>query len=203
MTTGGEGGMLTTSDPATRERAWSYRDHGRSCETAYSLAADAGYQWIYNSVGTNWRLTEMQAELGRRLLKRMDAGIRRRRELALQLHEAFGSISALRTPSPPTHVEHVYYRFYTFVRPERLREDWNRDRILSAIRAEGVPGFAGSCPEVYREEAYASWRPVQPCRIAEELGETSLAFLVHPTIAGADIEDTIRAVQRVMEHASA
>jgi hypothetical protein len=203
MSTGGEGGMLTANDDEAWGRAWSYRDHGKSHEAVHERGHSPGYQWIYESSGTNWRLTEMQSALGRRLLSRLDASVERRTELAGKLEDGFAAIPALRTTPPPEHVRHAYYRFYAFVRPERVRPGWDRDRIMAAIQAEGIPCYVGSCPEIYREQAFAAIRPPQRLKVAQELGETSLAFLVHPTLSDSDIDDAIAAVRKVMGHASA
>ena len=202
MTTGGEGGMMTTNDCAVWERAWSYRDHGRDFAAVSAEDHPPGYRWLYGSLGTNWRLTEMQSAMGRRMLARVGGFVRRRREIAGWLRKAWENIPALRTPVPSSEVEHSYYRFYAFVRPERLIPGWDRDRIMRAITAEGVPCFSGGCPEIYRERAFEAYRPPLRLKVARELGETSLAFLVHPTMADADVSDTITAVQKVMEHAS-
>jgi dTDP-4-amino-4,6-dideoxygalactose transaminase len=202
MTTGGEGGMMTTDDHAVWERAWSYRDHGRDFAAASSAEHLPGYRWIYHSLGTNWRMTEMQSALGRRGLDRVQAGVRRRKDHALRLSDALAAIPGLRTPLPPEHVGAAYYRFYTFVRPDHLREGWDRDRILTAIEAEGIPCFSGGCPEIYRERAFTSYRPPHRLKVAQELGETSLAFLVHPTLNDGDIDDTIAAIRKVMDQAS-
>jgi dTDP-4-amino-4,6-dideoxygalactose transaminase len=203
MTTAGEGGMLTTNIASAFDKAWSFRDHGRAREVAQSGEQIPGYRWVYNTMGTNWRLTEVQSAVGRRKLERLEASVGRRRELAGRLNQALAAIPALRTPRPPQGVEHAYYRCYTFVRRERLRPGWDRNRILSAIAAEGVPCLSGSCPEIYREKAFARFQPQRELRVARELGETSLAFLVHPTLIESDIQDMVEAVHKVMHHASA
>ena len=202
MTTGGEGGMMTTNDRAVWERAWSYRDHGRDFAAVSTEVHQPGYRWVYSSLGTNWRLTELQSALGRRMLARVEASVGRRREIAARLSEAWANIQALRTPEPTSEVEHAYYRYYAFVRPERLMPDWDRNRVMRAISAEGVPCFSGGCPEIYREKAFETYRPAHRLKVAQELGETSLAFLVHPTMTDPDVNDTITAVKKVMEHAS-
>jgi dTDP-4-amino-4,6-dideoxygalactose transaminase len=203
MTTGGEGGMLTTDDSAVWERAWSYRDHGRRFESREQQPSGSAYRWVYDTVGTNWRLTEMQSAIGRCLLNRLESSVERRREIAAKLSHAFAEIPALRVTLPLSGIEHAYYRYYAFVRPERLRDGWSRDAILAAINAEGIPCFSGSCPEIYREKAFAAFRPSPPFKTAQELGETSLAFLTHPTIRDSDVLDVIHGVQKVMRHASA
>ena len=203
MTTAGEGGMLTTNLSWVYEAAWSFRDHGRSREAAASPARAPGYRWVYNTVGTNWRLTEVQSAIGRCKLRRLAASAGRRRQLAGKLNEALATISALRTPRPPQEVEHAYYRCYSFIRSEKLRPGWSRNRILAAITAEGIPCYSGSCPEIYREKAFAQFRPENDMVAAKELGEASLAFLVHPTLSEKEMEDTVEAVRKVMAHASA
>jgi dTDP-4-amino-4,6-dideoxygalactose transaminase len=202
MTTGGEGGMLVTNDSTVWERAWKYRDHGRKLEPAAATQLTSGYRWIYDSVGTNWRLTEMQSAIGRSLLKRVVSSVQRRQQIAAKLNEAFSAIPALRLTLPPLDIEHAYYRYYAFIRPERVRDDWNRNRIAEAVNAEGIPCFSGSCPEIYREAAFAAYRPPKPFKAAQELAETSLAFLVHRTVQDSDVGDVIDAVQKVMTHAS-
>ncbi len=84
--------------------------------------------------------------------------------------------------------------------PERLAPDWSRDRIVEAINAEGVPCYLGSCSEVYLEKASdgTGWRPAERLPIARELGETSIMFLVHPTLTQAEVDKTCEVVRRVM-----
>jgi len=203
MTTGGEGGMMITNDLRVWESAWSYRDHGRRNEGLKSQEKGLVYRQVYDTVGTNWRMTEMQSAIGRSLLNTVVSSVERRRKIATRLNEAFAGIPALRLTLPPAEVEHAYYRYYVFVRPERLRDGWNRERILAAIGAEGIPCFSGSCPEIYEEKGFADYRPPQPSKVARELGETSLALLAHPTIRDSDVSDVIHAVEKVMAHASA
>ena len=202
MTTGGEGGMITTNDDALWRRAWSYKDHGKSYDAVYQRERRPGFRWLHESFGTNWRLTEMQSALGRQMLRKLDAYVERRRQLAGMLNEACTAIPALRTVVPGNDVQHSYYRHYVFVRPENLRSDWDRDRIVAAVEAEGVPCSSGSCSEIYLEKAFDGIRPMGRLPVARELGETSLMLLVHPTLADSDIRDTITAVQKVMGHAS-
>jgi hypothetical protein len=91
-----------------------------------------------------------------------------------------------------------------FVEPEHLREGWTRDRIIAAIMAEGVPCFSGSCPEIYLEQVVsrAGVAPAARLPVAKQLGETSLCFLVHPTLDEEDMESIYAAVQKVFKAAS-
>lgn len=203
MTTGGEGGMVTTNDKTVWEKAWSYKDHGKSHEAVHNREHPPGFRWLHESFGTNWRLTEFQSALGRTLLRKLPRMLDVRRKNAAILTEGFTKHDALRVPQPPSHIGHSYYKYYAFVRPEKLRTGWTRDRILRAIVAEGIPCFTGSCSEIYLEKAFtAELRPPERLTVARELGETSLMFLVHPTLSEIDMRDTCRAVGKVLDVAT-
>lgn len=202
MTTGGEGGMLTTHDEALWSRAWAFKDHGKSYDAVYRRPHPSGYRWLHESFGTNWRLTEMQSAIGRVLLRKLPQFVEKRRALAGILTERFSSIPALRITVPPADVTHSYYKYYVFLRRERVAPDWDRQRIVDAINAEGVPCFAGSCSEIYLEKAFPpEFRPPERLPVAKELGETALMFLVHPTLNERDMQDTADAVEKVLAFA--
>lgn len=204
MTTGGEGGMVTTNDEELWQRSWSYKDHGKSYDAVYRRQHPAGFRWLHESFGTNWRLTEMQSTLGRACVRKLPGWVATRRSYASRLTNCFRGLPGLRVTEPPPAVAHSYYKYYTFVRPERLRDGWNRDRIVSDISAAGVPCFSGSCSEIYLEKAFPpSMRPAQPLPIARELGDTSLMFLVHPTLTAQHIEYVCDTVNKVMGRATA
>ncbi|SDJ09468.1 DegT/DnrJ/EryC1/StrS family aminotransferase [Billgrantia gudaonensis] len=204
MTTGGEGGMVTTNDEALWRRMWAYKDHGKSWAAVYEREHPPGFRWLHESFGTNWRLTEMQAAIGRIQLARMPEWKAARQANARRIWQAAGECPALRVPAIPEHVEHAAYKCYVFVRPENLKPDWNRDRIMGEIVARGVPCFSGSCSEVYREKAFegTGWRPERPLPVARELGETSLMFLCHPTLTEVEIDETCRVLGEVMVEAA-
>jgi dTDP-4-amino-4,6-dideoxygalactose transaminase len=204
LTTGGEGGLVTTNDEHLWNRAWSYKDHGKSYTAVFRREHSPGFRWLHESFGTNWRLTEMQSALGRVILRKLPEWVAIRRKYAARLTECFRSLPALRVTEPPSDIEHSYYKYYVFVRPERLRLGWDRDRIMSEITAAGVPCFSGSCSEIYLERAFTEeLRPHQCLPVARELGETSLMFLVHPTLLDVHIEMTCDVVKRVLEVATA
>jgi hypothetical protein len=203
MTTGGEGGMLLTNDEALWEKAWAFKDHGKSYDAVYHRQHPAGFRWLHESFGTNGRLTEMQAAIGRQQLRKLPEWVAIRQRNAMILTEAFSRIKGLRVTCPPENIRHSYYKYYVFVRPERLREGWDRDRIMNAVTAGGAPCFSGSCSEVYMEKAFdgEGLRPATRLPVAKELGETSLMFLVHPTLTGKDMMSVASIVGKVMSEA--
>jgi len=119
------------------------------------------------------------------------------------LNRAAAECPALRVTEPPDRIGHAYYKWYVFVRPDRLRSGWDRDRVMLALEAEGIPCGTGSCPELYLEEAFpAELRPPQRLPVARELGETSLMLMVHPTLDRTDVDDSAEALVKVMEAAT-
>ena len=203
LTTGGEGGMLVTDDSALWERAWSYKDHGKSFDAVYHREHGPGFRWLHESFGTNWRMTEMQGALGRAILPKIPQQVELRREYAQLLNDRLARVPGLRLTIPPEQVLHAYYKFYAFVEPAQLKPGWDRDRIMAAISAEGVPTFSGSCSEIYLEKAFPEeWRPQHRLPVARELGETSLMFMVHPTLSRQEIEDTATAIEKVLRAAT-
>jgi dTDP-4-amino-4,6-dideoxygalactose transaminase len=202
MTTGGEGGMLTTNDDTVWETAWAFKDHGKSYRAVYGREHPPGFRWLHESFGTNWRMTEMQSAIGIVQLGKLPAWIARRREYAAILSEHLSGTPGLRISRPPSHIGHAYYKYYAFIVPQALRPGWDRDRILREIGERGVPCFSGSCSEVYLEKAFSpELRPKERLTTARELGESSLMLLVHPTLTLENIFQTVTAVREVMSHA--
>ncbi|MCC5888482.1 MAG: DegT/DnrJ/EryC1/StrS aminotransferase family protein [Gammaproteobacteria bacterium] len=215
MTTGGEGGMVTTNDSDLWRRMWSYKDHGKSFEAVYAREHPPGFRWLHESFGTNWRMTEMQAAIGRIQLTRMADWTARRNAHTQAIHSALAPFSGgngpIRLPTfqcagctPSEGCQHAQYKAYAYIRPEGLADGWTRDRIVEAINARGVPCYQGSCSEVYREKAFegTGWQPQSSLPIAEELGATSLMFLVHPTLTDAEIQQTQTAISATLKEAA-
>lgn len=205
MTTGGEGGMVTTNDKALWSMMWSFKDHGKSWEAVYERQHAPGFRWVHESFGTNWRMLEMQAAIGRIQLGRMAAWTQRRTEIATGLTDALARFpDAVRVPRPSAELRHAYYRLYAYIRPDGLRDGWNRDRIVEALVTAGVQVFHGTCSEVYLEKAFdnSGFRPPERLPIARELGETSLMFLTHPTMGDEELSRACDAIVRVLGEAT-
>jgi len=212
MTTGGEGGMLVTNNTDIWQKVWSFKDHGKDYDEVFRQNHDPGFRWLVNSFGTNARMTEMQAAMGCVQLKKLDGWVKKRRTYADQLNSAFEDIPGLRITIPGSAYYHSYYKYYVFVEPEAVKGGWNRDMIIAALNTAGVPCNTGICPEIYREKAFKK----DNCRIqgavkntsgqaclpvARRLGETSIMFMVHPTLTRASINYVIDQVQQVMKKA--
>ncbi|WP_180050420.1 DegT/DnrJ/EryC1/StrS aminotransferase family protein [Acinetobacter sp. YH12105] len=200
MTTGGEGGMVTTNDETLWKKMWSYKDHGKNFDSIYNKQHPPGFRWLHDSFGTNWRMMEMQAVIGRIQLKMMPEWTAKRMANMEKIYAAFADSPYFSVHRPSDEYVHAAYKCYVQVNTDRLPEGWSRDRIMAEMNALGVPCFSGSCSEVYLEHAFdgTAWRPTQRLQNAQKLGETSLMFLVHPTLTENNIQTTESAIQQII-----
>lgn len=216
MTTGGEGGMVTTNDETLWRKMWAYKDHGKSYEAIYEKKHPSGFKWLHESFGSNFRMIEIQAVIGRIQLKRMREWNAKRNEITLSILKAFEPFKAIRVPkfqcnrecikdcSSLSQCRHAQYKCYVYVDHAHLKEDWSRDRIIQEIEMRGVPCFPGGCSEVYLEKAFegTGFTPKNRLPIAKILGDTSLMFLAHPTLTEENIKMTKEAIVDVLKSAS-
>tara|TARA_X000001036_G_C20663136_1_gene799725 strand:+ start:55 stop:1245 length:1191 start_codon:yes stop_codon:yes gene_type:complete len=211
MTTGGEGGMVTTNDESLWLKMWEYKDHGKSYDAVYKRKHPEGFKWIHESFGTNWRMTEMQGAIGRIQLTRMSKWTQLRNRNAAILSKVFAKFSGkdnfLRIPQLEFDQQsvHAYYKYYVFVKKELMKDDWDRDRVIAEINSKGVPCMHGSCSEIYLEKAFdnSDYRPDERLPSAKELGETSIVFLVHPTLNEKEMNDIAQVATSIFEKAIA
>ncbi|MDC1279841.1 DegT/DnrJ/EryC1/StrS aminotransferase family protein [Pelagibacteraceae bacterium] len=205
ITTGGEGGMVTTNNKSLWSKMWSYKDHGKSYKAVYEKKHADGFRWVNESFGTNWRMTEMQGIIGRIQLKRISNWRTNRIANANKIWDTAKKCKGLRVPSIPNHIEHAAYKCYIFVKLKELKKGWSRDKIIKEINKLGVPCYSGACPEVYLEKAFdnTGFRPKERLVNTKELGETALMFLIHPTLTKDEIQQTCNAITSVMNLATA
>ena len=205
MTTGGEGGMVTTDNEALWSRMWSYKDHGKDWDAVYHRVHPPGFRFVHESFGTNWRMLEMQAAIGRIQLRRMAGWTSARTNAARRLRAALQPFAqAVRQPAPRDGLVHAYYRYYAYFRPEGLKSNWSRDRVIAALQGQGVPVMHGTCSEVYLEKAFAGtgFVPSKHLPIARELGKTSIMFLIHPGLEEHHLDHICSAIAHVFSDAA-
>src|SRR5690606_67753 len=204
LTTGGEGSMITTNDPILAARAWSYKDYGKSREAMSRSGTSGGFRWVHDDFGTNARMMEVQAVIGRIQLRRLPEWSARRRQNAARIWETAAALPGLRVPRVPDHIVHAAYKCHVLADFEQLKPDWRRDRILRALLARGLPCFTGSCPEPFREHAFDGTGYPPGCRLpgAQALGQSALMFLVHPTLRDGEIERCCKALREVLQEAA-
>jgi len=204
MTTGGEGGMVTTNNENLWKKMWSYKDHGKSYYSVYEKVHPYGFKWFHDDFGTNWRLTEMQSAIGRIQLKNMPDWFARRNANAKKIADSLSEFDCIRLIEVPEYSAHAHYKYYVFLNLNLLKGGWGQDRIISEINESGVPCYHGSCSEVYLEKAFdnTDFRPKQSLPAAKELGETSLMFLVHPTLTEDEVYKTCQVIKNLFSKIS-
>lgn len=204
MTTGGEGGMVTTNSEPLWRTMWSFKDHGKSFEAVYEREHPPGFRWLHESFGTNWRMLEMQAVIGRIQLRKMAQWTAQRTANAEAIQAACRAHAAVEVPALDVDSVHAHYKCYAYVKPSHLAAGWTRDRIIEEINANGIPCYQGTCSEVYLELAFdrTGWRPAERLPVARQLGQNSIMFLVHPTLTGAEIAATCAVIDKVLREAT-
>jgi dTDP-4-amino-4,6-dideoxygalactose transaminase len=204
ITTGGEGGMITTNDEIIWQKIWSFKDHGKNYNKVYQASHPPGFRWLHDSFGTNWRMTEMQAAIGRIQLKKLPEWLKIRNRNATALTRALSAESALRVVTPDVNIQHAYYKYYVFLRNNMLKSTWSRDKIMQEVVEKGFPCFSGSCSEIYREKAFVNHSAYMAASKpnAKILGETSLMLLVHPGLVEKDMEALAAALIHVVHSAT-
>ncbi|HYZ48538.1 MAG TPA: DegT/DnrJ/EryC1/StrS family aminotransferase [Sphingomonas sp.] len=203
MSTGGEGGMVLFRDRSAAQRARSFKDHGMNF-AAHGQPGGPGFRWLRDTIGSNYRMTEMQAAIGRRQLRKLPGWLHFRRQNADLLNTLLADTPALRLTVPGPEIKHAYYKYYAFVRSEELRSGWTRDRIVAEVNERGCPCFTGICPEIYLELAYRG-RPRTPRKRlpgAQRLGEESLMLQVDQTLSPDQVERMAEIVDVVMAQAA-
>jgi len=215
MTTGGEGGMVTTDNEQLWKKMWAYKDHGKSYDAIYNKQHAPGFRWLHESFGTNWRMTEIQGAIGRYQLKKMPEWTALRNQNQNRIWQVCSELRGLRVPNlrcasclicdGNNKCTHAAYKAYVFIKANELNEGWTRDKIIDAINEEGVPCYSGSCSEVYLEKAFdnTTFRPDKRLSMAKQLGESSLMFLIHPTLSDSEIDLTCITIKKVMFQAAA
>ncbi|MFM8635756.1 MAG: NeuD/PglB/VioB family sugar acetyltransferase [Planctomycetia bacterium] len=191
ISTGGEGGLVSTDDASLWERAWSFKDHGKSRAATLGTHRPGGFRFVHERFGTNWRMTEMQAAIGRVQLRRLADWVEQRRANARRLMDGLADVDGIAFPIPGDDFFHSYYRLYGLLDPSAFRSGWTRDRIIEELLSRGVGSGCGSCGEIYLEKAFDGCRPASRLPVATKLHETSLVFMVHPTLQPSHIAHTL------------
>lgn len=204
ISTGGEGGMLVMKDRDVWKRAWAYKDHGKDPDHYAAIKPGPDFLWLHDSLGSNFRLTEFQAAIGNCQLGKLEDWRARRQANAAVFEAQLAGLDAVRIARPRDNVVHARYKYYAFIRPERLKQDWSRRRIVEEAASAGMICSTGSCPEMYLEEAFRDYplRPDKRLPVARQLGETSLMVQIDHTLSPADLELSGLLLRSIIQQAS-
>jgi dTDP-4-amino-4,6-dideoxygalactose transaminase len=204
ISTGGEGGMVTTNNTNFWNLMWSYKDHGKNLSKVNEKNHNNGFKLVHDSFGTNMRMTEMQAVIGRSQLKKLD----RWREIREKNSENIIKVclnfpNLIRIPIVRNDINHAWYKCYVYLKFDGLKKGWSRDDVIFELNKLDISCFVGTSSEVYLEKAFEGlYRPENRLPNAKELGETSLMFLVHPTMTENELSKNYQNIKKVFLRAS-
>ncbi len=203
ISTGGEGGMVTTNNMEFYKKVWGLKDHGKCIDLIRKDNNQSNsFKWLHKNLGSNCRLTEMQSAIGRIQLKNLSKTNLLRTRNANILSDKLKDVPLVRIPQPPEDVKHAWYKFYVYLDQNKLKNNWNREKIINHLNKKGAKTFSGSCSEIYLEECFKGIAPKKRLIVAKKLGETSLMFLVHQTISEEQMNKYALLIKKVLKEAS-
>lgn len=182
ISTGGEGGMVTTNSKELWSKMWSYKDHGKSYDAVYNENHPPGYKWVHYSLGTNYRMTEMQAAIGRIQLKNLDIILNKRYLNAMKLQNLLKNYLEIKFQKVPEYIKHAYYKIYALAESKNLK--FSRDHFIQLLTAKGFFCNQGICPEVYLEKSLANFSRENSQRLpnTKNISLRSIGFNIYPNI---------------------
>jgi len=187
-----EGGMVTTDDPALARRVRLFRNHGITTDHRQRTQAGA---WSYEmtDLGYNYRLSDVQCALGTSQLRKLEARLARRREIAQQYGRAFASIPCVCPLATRADAAHAYHLYVV-----RVAEDPGRDNVIAALRGQGVSATV-HYPLVHLHPYYRNYHQGKPgiCPVAEEAYRNIVSLPIFPQMTDADVLRVARAVEQV------
>ena len=174
-----EGGMITTDDEGVAERARLLRNHG------------SPKRYLHESLGFNFRMTDLQAAIGLTQLKKVDQWNRLRQKNAAYLSNKLAGLPGIRVPKVREGCEHVFHQ-YT-IRAE------NRDALLEKLAAKGIGvGVYYPIPihqqPLYRQAGYNDSLPV-----SEAASLSVLSLPVHPALTQPELDEIVAAVAAAVQ----
>lgn len=196
ITTGGEGGMITTDDEELYKFAWSLKDHGKGYDTVFNKTHPSGFRWLHENIGTNWRMLPIQASLGHLALDELENWVNHRRIIAKMYNETLMNIDGIRLTIPDEHIYHSYYKYYFFIDPTKFSK--SRDELLELINKEDVFAQIGSCGEIYKEKALEKYAPETDLPVAKQLFETAILLKCDPCVSYEYAVESITKIKNIL-----
>lgn len=198
ITTGGEGGMVTTNNLELYKRAWSIKDHGKGYDKVFNKEHENGFRWLHEEIGTNWRMLPIQAVIGIDGLDELNNWVEHRRKIAYIYNNGLKDIDGVRLTIPSENIYHSYYKYYFFIEPEKFRV--SRDEIIEEINKQGVFCQIGSCGEIYKEKSLEKFKPETDLSNAKKLFETALLLKCDPLITKDNAIGYIKIINTILNN---
>ena len=213
MSTGGEGGMISTNNTKLWLKLWSLKDHGKNYKSVFNKKHNNQFKWLHDDLGSNYRMTEMQAVIGREQLKSLDKQIKRRNLIANLylngLKDYYLKFDILKKPRfkyQTYHLKknskknnqyfHAFYRLNLFINRNKI----NQKKLIEQLNKSKINCGVGSCPEIYREKIFKKLKfyPKKRLSNAKLLGETSLMFQINPYKSSTKVKLEINTIKKIL-----
>ena len=213
ISTGGEGGMISTNNKQLWLKCWSLKDHGKNYNSVFFKKHKIGFRWHHDNLGSNYRMTEMQAILGRAQLKILDNQIKKRNIIANLylngLKDYYKKYDILKEPNfnyiYSSQVKdkklsskniHAFYRLNLFINKKKIKQL----KLLEELNLKKINCGVGSCPEIYREKVFKDLKlhPKKRLSNAKLLGETSITFPIDPNRSITKVKLEIKSIKKVL-----
>jgi len=196
--TTGEGGMVTTDNPAFAETLRCFRNHGISSDARRRQSAG---QWHYEMVllGFNYRLTDIACALGLQQLKKLVANLERRRQIATRYATELRNIAGVLPPHTRADVNPAWHLYP--IRLDLPRLSAGRGEIFKALRAENIGVNVHYIP-VHRHLYYRDRFGYHggECPVAEAAYECLISLPMFHGMSDGDLADVILALGKVLAH---
>ena len=200
ISTGGEGGMISTNNEKIWKKCWSYKDHGKNYDKVFHKKHKSGFKWLHDQLGSNYRMTEMQAAIGRLQLKELDSQIKKRNLIAntyiTKLNYFFKKGVFFKKINLKYNCVHAFYRLNLFIDSKKV----NQLKLINELNKNKINALVGACPEIYREKIFKKLKfyPKKRLPMAKLLGKTSIAFKIDPYVSLNTVKRNIQIIIRVL-----
>ena len=209
ISTGGEGGMISTNDKRLWLRLWSLKDHGKNYKSVFFKNHKIGFKWLHDDFGSNYRMTEIQATIGREQLKSLDKQIQKRNLIAKlyinELEDYYLKYKIFKIPDfkyqnyqlkENNLSVHAFYLLNLFINKNKI----NQYKLLEQVYKKNIICGVGACPEIYREKIFKKLKLYPKKRLinAKLLGETSIMFPINPNTSIKKVKLEINSIKKIL-----
>jgi dTDP-4-amino-4,6-dideoxygalactose transaminase len=214
ISTGGEGGMISTNNKKLWLKCWSLKDHGKNYHSVFYKKHKIGFRWLHDQLGSNYRMTEMQAVLGREQLKTLDQQIKKRNIIANlyinRLKDYYQKFDVINVPNFKHQTcslkknlkscdkcRHSYYRLNLFINIKKI----NQIKLIEELNKKKINCGVGACPEIYREKVFKKLKFYPKKRLvnAKLLGKSSIVFPINPNRSLVNIKSEIDSIRKILD----
>ena len=201
ITTGGEGGMVTTNSKKLYNKVASFNNHGKDLKKYYSLTSKKikSFPYIHDELGLNYRLTEIQSALGNFQLKKMKEWTKLRNNNANYIMNKIKDLHIVNVPEIDKNYIHAFYKLYITLNKEFFKPGKNRSNILDALISEGINASFGSCGRIFAEKAFGNTKTIpNGLPVSSWLEKNSIMLQVHPTITAKELKHIANTLHKVL-----